>query len=350
MTKNKHTAFTQLPVVDISALCLDDPVQSLEVARALDKAAREAGFLYLRGHGVPAPLIEQLKAVSRRYFSQDVAVKMRDYIGRSSNHTGYVPQGEERFYSGAGEAQLSNDLKEGYDIGPETPSLMQRFVSDASTVWPQDDEFKRVVGSYYQAMLALSRTVFRGFAMALGIPEDNFTNHLTTPPSQLRLLHYFDYPDATESDCGIGAHTDYEFFTILLPTSPGLQVMNGAGCWIDVPVMEDGFVLNIGDMMELMTNGEYVATSHRVQQVREERYAFPFFSSLDYDTLVQPMPQFVGDENPSAYRPLICGDHLLAQTVQTFQYLKQRLARGEISLPEKTLPLASFGQAGSKSS
>jgi len=245
---------------------------------------------------------------------------MQNYIGLSKNHTGYVPQGEEVFYSASPEDN-EVDLKEGYDIGPESPSLMQNFEENASTLWPKNEQFKKVVSEYYQAMLELSRVLFKGFALALGLPENTFVQYLTQPPSQLRLLHYFDNPNAKASDSGIGAHTDYEFFTILLPTSPGLQVINGEGQWIDV------------------------ATAHRVQQVKEERYAFPFFSSLDYSTLVKPIPNFLNEEKSSNYEPLICGDHLLAQTIQTFSYLKQRLAAGDISMPDRSKPLMSFGKA-----
>jgi len=193
-------------------------------------------------------------------------------------------------------------------------------------------------------MLELSKTLFKGFALALKLPEDTFTQHLSSPSSQLRLIHYFDNPNAKADDSGIGAHTDYEFFTILLPTAPGLQVLNGANEWINVPLLENCFVINIGDMMELVSNGQYVATSHRVRQVKEERYAFPFFSSLDYDTIVAPIPSLTATQNDSTYEPIICGDHLLAQTIQTFSYLKQRAQRGEVNIPENSRALLSFGK------
>ncbi|MBX2848467.1 MAG: hypothetical protein KTR16_09105 [Acidiferrobacterales bacterium] len=345
MNKQLHTAFKQLPIVDISLLFSENKDDRRQAAISLDRAARDAGFLYLKGHGVSVALIDNLHQVVKEYFAQSMDVKMKNYIGFSQNHTGYVPQGEEQFYSEiqAPTDDKTPDLKEGYDIGPDNPSLMRLFASQAETQWPESDSFKRAVSQYYQAMLELSQTLFRGFALALDLPENAFDEKLTSPPSQLRLLHYFDNPDAKESDSGIGAHTDYEFFTILLPTAPGLQVLNGIGEWIDVPVVDGCFVLNIGDMMELVTNGEYVATSHRVQQVKEERYSFPFFSSLDYETLVEPISKFVTEGETSTYVPLICGDHLLEQTIKTFNYLQKRLDTGEIYLPEKSKGHASFG-------
>jgi isopenicillin N synthase-like dioxygenase len=344
-----HKAFTELPIVDISLLFSDDPVDRALSAKNLDKAVRDAGFLYLKGHQVAPELIKNLKQKVKAYFAQDEESKMCDYIGLSKNHTGYVPRGEEQFYS-AEPIQKTPDLKEAYDIGPDSPSLMTRFEQHAQTTWPLLEGFKTDVKAYYDAMMELSRILFKGFALALNLPEDTFTKHLTQPPSQLRLIHYFDNPQAKETDSGIGAHTDYEFFTVLLPTSPGLQVLNGADEWINVPLLDDCFVINIGDMMELVSNGQYIATSHRVRQVKEERYAFPFFSSLDYDTTVAPIASLLKKDEKSLYEAVICGDHLLAQTMQTFSYLKKRAARGEVYLPENSHSLLSFGQASVKES
>ena len=102
-------------------------------------------------------------------------------------------------------------------------------------------------------------------------------------------------------------------------------------------------MINIGDMMEVWTNGEFVATSHRVRPVKEERYSFPLFFAVDYDTKVQPLDRFVTQERP-AKEGLTAGEHLFAQTAQSFNYLKARLARGEIKLPDSYVPLSSFGQ------
>ncbi len=119
--------------------------------------------------------------------------------------------------------------------------------------------------------------------------------------------------------------------------------MNGAGEWIDAPPVPGAYVVNIGDMMEIWTNGEFPATSHRVRKVPAERYSFPLFFAADYDTVVAPLPRYVVGDTPQ--RPsLKAGEHLFAQTMQSFAYLKERRARGEIVLPDGSAPLSSFGQ------
>jgi isopenicillin N synthase-like dioxygenase len=156
------------------------------------------------------------------------------------------------------------------------------------------------------------------------------------------LVHYPFNPDA-EDGHGIGAHTDYECFTLLKPTAPGLEVLNGAGEWIDVLPVDGTFVVNIGDMLELWTDGAFVATSHRVRKVVEERYSFPLFFNVDYHTEVKPLPQFATDG--ATTRPALrAGEHLFAQTAQTFAYLRNRIDSGELVLPDGSLTTGQFGQ------
>lgn len=334
---NSHTAFQTLPLVDISGLYADDLAVRQHTAAQLGQAARDAGFLYITGHGVPPALIDGLVNRSRAYFAQPLAAKMADYIGLSSNHSGYVPEGEEQFVEG------TVDHKEAYDVGFDLQDAQRRRPMLGANKWPAFPGFKEDIKAYYDAALAVSNRLFRGFALALGLPEEAFTQHISTPPSQLRLIHYPYNPHAPVDRPGIGAHTDYECFTILLPTAPGLQVLNGAGEWIEVPLVEGAFVINIGDMMEVLSNGTFVATSHRVRKVAEERYAFPLFCACDFDTLIEPIPALLEPGTHSRYVPVRCGEHLYAQTLQTFSYLKKRLASGELQLPEGAKGLSSFG-------
>ena len=308
------TRFQSIPVVDVAGLFSTDPADRRRVAVALGAAAREVGFLYVTGHGLPEALSADLRGAAQRFFAQPLATKMSAYIGRSANHSGYVPEGEEVFAAG------KIDRKESYDVNLDVPEAAGEAPMLGATLWPDLPGFREAVGGYYAAVAALARRLFGGFALALGLPEDHFEPHLTRPPSQLRLIHY-PYDAAALDQEGIGAHTDYEFFTILQVTAPGLEVKNGAGDWIDAPPVEGGFVVNIGDMLEVWTNGEFRATSHRVRKVAQERYSFPYFASVDYFTRVAPAPAFVSPERPARFAPLIAGEHLWAQTVKTFGYL-----------------------------
>ena len=332
--------FTEIPVIDMAGLLTDDPSAQQAVADEMGRAARDVGFFYLTGTGMDPTLFDGVLRAAQGFFDQPREAKMANYIGNSRNHRGYVPEGEEIF------AGKTSDLKEAYDLAADLPADDPDYLAGNPMLgpnqWPELPGFAEQVNAYYQGVRAVGDHVFKGLALGLGMPGDYFDDVTTKPPSQLRLIHY-PVDETAASRPGIGDHTDYEAFTLLRSTSPGLEVLAGNGKWIDAPPMPDAFVVNIGDMLELWTNGEYVATTHRVRAVEQERWSFPLFFSLDYDTLVTPMEQFAAPGRP-VLEPLVAGEHLYAQTVQSFGYLQKRLAAGEIALPEKSVGLSSFGQ------
>jgi len=319
--------FDSIPVIDISGLGAPDLAARRAVAEQMGAAAREVGFLYVSGHGLDERLFEHVLAAAKAFFARPMDAKMASYIGRSENHSGYVPEGEEVFPGG------TIDRKEAYDLNLDLPGAAAEAPMLGANLWPDQPGFREAASAYYAAVSELAQRLFRGFALALDLPEDHFEPHRRRPPSQLRMIHYPYDPPAEDRE-GIGAHTDYEFFTILRGTAPGLEVRNGAGDWIDAPPRPGCFVINIGDMLEAWTNGVFTATSHRVRKVAEERYSFPFFATCDFDTVVEPDPRLVTADRPARYGRLISGEHLFAQTARTFAYLKARRALGELVLPE----------------
>jgi isopenicillin N synthase-like dioxygenase len=329
-----------VPIVDIGGLRSPDRAQREQVAGEIGKAARDVGFFYVTGAGVDGTLFERMLASTKEFFALPVEEKMRSYIGLSTCHRGYVPAGEEGLATGMPE------MKEAFDTALDLPADDPDFLAGnpmlGPNVWPDLPGFAEVVTAYYDAVLGVGHRLLWAFAVALGEDPDTFSRHATKTPSQLRLIHYPYDPDVEDGE-GIGAHTDYECFTLLKPTAPGLEVLNGAGEWIDVPPVPGTFVVNIGDMLELWTNGEFVATSHRVRRVAEERYSFPLFFNVDYHTEVKPLPQFVS-RDPKIRPTLRAGEHLFAQTAQTFAYLRNRVEAGELVLPDGSLEIGQFGQ------
>ena len=323
-----------LPVVDISGLASADAAERRAVAAALDRACVRSGFLYVTGAQFDRALFDRLLATARAYFAQDSAAKMASYIGRSANHSGYVPVGEERF------AGSPVDLKEAFDVNNDYPHDDGRRPLLGPNLWPAMPGFRDGVLPYYRHLSAIGAQLFGAFATALGLAEDHFAPHLRHPPNQLRLIHYPHAPEADDRP-GIGAHTDYECFTLLFATGPGLQVIAPDGRWIDVPQRADAMVMNIGDMMETLSNGRYTATTHRVRKVPDERYSFPLFFTLDYDYVVAPL---IPGDGTRVYPPVASGAHLFHQTAQTFAYLKERRARGELVLDDAMPPPGSFGR------
>jgi len=180
---NPHTAFTKLPLLDISLLFSSHFSARQQAAKLLGNAARDAGFLYIVGHGVAQQLIDNLQSRIREYFAQTYEQKMRDYISNSSNRSGYVPEGEEQYLS------AKPDLKEADDVGFDLQQPERIRPMLGPNRWPDFPGFKEDIKAYYDAVFALSNVLFRGLALALNLPEDEFTKKITAPPSQLRLVH-----------------------------------------------------------------------------------------------------------------------------------------------------------------
>lgn len=334
-------AFNSVPVIDISGLRSEQREERERVAAEIGTAAREVGFFYISGSGIDESAFERMLAATKEFFALPLEEKMRSYIGLSRCHRGYVPVGEEGL-----ESDNPPDLKEAFDTALDLPGDDPDHLAGnpmlGPNTWPDLPGFAEAVTAYYQAVIDVGRQLLWAFAVALGEDPEVFSRHATKTPSQLRLMHYPFNPDAKDAQ-GIGAHTDYECFTLLKPTAPGLEVLNGAGEWIDVPPVDGTFVVNIGDLLELWTNGTFVATSHRVRRVSQERYSFPLFFNVDYHTEVKPLPRFVTGDGPQ--RPALrAGEHLFAQTAQTFAYLRRRMQAGELVLPDGSLATGQFGR------
>lgn len=344
MTKVKG-AFTELPVINIQDLNSENPAERQAVADAIGQASREVGFFYVTGHGIAPELIAGVRAAAKKFFALPMQEKMNYYIGQSKSHKGYVPEGEEIYGSG------KPDLKEAFDVGFQAPEDHPFVVSKTPLIganeWPELAEFKSQVLDYYQAVFALGHRLFDAFALALGLPEGYFKSMVTCPPSKLRLIHY-PFDATAEDKPGIGAHTDYECFTLLLADQPGLEVLNEDRVWIDAPPSKDingeeAFVINIGDMLEVLSAGTFIATAHRVRKVPQERYSFPLFFACDYHTLIRPLPHFLKANEADQYKELSIGEHMWSQALQTYRYLREKVAKGELQLPERARATHTFG-------
>lgn len=336
---NTPTAFTTIPEISLAALRDPEGERYAQEVDRLRAACSDVGFLQLVDLGPDASLFEDLLAATKEFFALPEAEKEKVHIRNSTNHRGYVPFFEE------GLEGSRKDKKECFDSSLELPADDPEYLAGHPMLgpnqWPELPGFRETVTTYYEAVREVGEVLFRALAVALGEDPDVFTARTSRAPSQLRLIHYPFNPDAVD-EAGIGAHTDFECFTLLRPTAPGLEVLNGAGEWIPVPYRPDALVVNVGDLLEVWTAGTFIATTHRVRNVTEERYSFPLFFNVDYDTVVEPLPRFA--QAAGGYEPIVAGEHLYAQTIHAFDYLRERLANGEIEMPAGARPKSSFGQ------
>ena len=305
--------FREIPIIDFAPMRGDDPAARRALAVLLGQAAEQVGFFYIKNHGVPPAAIKALFDIAPVFFAQPLPEKMKTHVSRSTNHSGYTPLLEENVDPAA-----RGDLHEAYDMATEPPG------APTANIWPENlPEFRAAMLAYQAQMLTLGRALFRAFALALGETEDFFAPWLTRPACAQRVVHYPSQHGAIEPDqIGIGAHSDYECFTILAQHDvPALQVRNAAGEWIEAPPIPGTFVVNIGDMMARWSNDRFASTLHRaVNTSGRARYSIPFFLGVNGDTVIDTLPRCITPERPRRYDPVRADAYVQSRFDATYGY------------------------------
>jgi len=317
-------------VIDIRDARSQDPVTRRRLADLIRDACINVGFFYIQSHGIPGDVFDNVVKAAKRFFSLSEAAKMELDIHKSLNFKGYTALlGENSDSSGLG------DVHEGFDLGWEPHPSASANKGDTSrsarndgtmagaNIWPDNlPGFRETVLDYYHRVLQIGQLLFPLFALALELPENFFDDKTTNPAAIMRLLHY--PPQSPTSfgsrQIGIGAHTDYECFTILWQDrAGGLQVRNAAGKWVDAVPIPTTLVLNLGDQFARWTNDIFKSTLHRViNQSGIERYSIPLFFGTDYDVLLEPIPTCVTPGSPSKYEVITAGEYVKSRLEATY--------------------------------
>jgi isopenicillin N synthase-like dioxygenase len=273
---------TAVPEVD---LC--QPTGQLRTR--LREVAHEVGFFYLTGHQVPESLTRRLLAAARQLFALPQANKDAVAMIRSPHFRGYTRLG--------GELTLGKvDWREQIDIGPErapigAPGRPDYLWLQGPNQWPAGlPELPGVIGEWDAALAAVSRSLLRHWAVALGSPADIFDAAFDSEPATLiKVVHY---PATAASSQGVGAHRDSGVLTLLLAEAgAGLQVRRRDGGWVDVPALDGAFIVNIGELLELATGGYLRATEHRVNlRQSADRISVPYFFNPRLDAQIPTLP------------------------------------------------------------
>ena len=291
-----------LPVLDLRRFAFDYP-DRLEALDELRAVSRNVGFFYLTGHGIPQEETDRLAALARQFFSLPEADKLEIEMRNSPHFRGYNRAGFEY-------TRGTQDWREQVDFGAEREKI---------SLVAGDPPWKRLIGpnQFPRALPALREAVLKwiddvttvglrilqAFSEALGQKPDVFAPIYSNGPNQLLKIVRYPGRDQTESDQGVGAHKDGGFVTILLQdVVGGLQVDDGRGGWIDAPPKRGTFVVNIGELLELASNGYLRANIHRVvtPPAGGDRLSIPFFlgANLAASIPVLDLPPALAAEIP----------------------------------------------------
>ncbi len=299
-----------VPTLDISRFDTDRDAFVADLGRAY----RGYGFCGISGHGIPASLIDGAYAAFERFFDLPEAVKRRYHVAGGGGARGYTPYKVET----AKDAKHA-DLKEFWHVGREIARDSQYATIMAENLWPEEvPEFRTLGYALYQALDDLGSRVLSALALHIGLPEDWFADKTNVGNSILRPIHYPPITDDEIPNERAGAHEDINLITLLVGASAeGLQVLTRQGDWLPVTTTGDAIVVNIGDMLQRLTNHVYPSTSHRVvnptgPKAREPRYSVPFFLHPNPDFLIETLPQCITPENPNRYpQPITANDYLM---------------------------------------
>jgi isopenicillin N synthase-like dioxygenase len=270
-----------------------------ELAKRLGESFEEYGFGVVEDHGIPAELIDRAWALSRDFFALPEEKKRSYFIPGAGGARGYTPFKTER----AKGAQL-HDLKEFWHVGRTLPPGDPLEAQMPPNVWPDKPaDFKETCEELYFAFEKAGLKVLRAIAIHLGLDPDYFEPTVENGNSVMRLLHYPPIENA-EGAVRAEAHGDINTITLLLGAEEaGLQLLKRDGEWFSIDPPQGALVINIGDMLERLTNGQLPSTMHRVvnpsgEAAKRARYSMPFFLHFRPDFMIDPLESCLDTEHP----------------------------------------------------
>ena len=309
----------------IAALSLTDADRDpTGFADKLGRSFGDTGFAIIADHGIAQALIDRAEAQAKAFFVLPEEVKRRYAIAGTGGARGYTPFGIE-----TAKGHTAHDLKEFWHVGRDLPKGHTFAAVMSPNVWPVEvADFKPTLLELYDAFDRVGVQILSAIARFLGIDEDYFRDTVRDGNSVLRLLHYppqpsptdqsepTDQPKPTGKHIRAGAHEDINTITLLLGAEEaGLELLTRDGRWIPVSPKSGELVINIGDMLQRLTNGRLRSTSHRVVNPSPDRAAharssMPFFLHFRPDFLIEALPGTVEAGEAPQWPPITAHDYL----------------------------------------
>ncbi len=282
-------------------------------AAAIGASFREYGFAVIGDHGIDPALIARAWRLTAELFALSEAEKRRHIVAGSGGARGYTPFGIE-----IAKGARAHDLKEFWHVGREPPAPGM-----AANVWPERPVgFRETFAALFHEFDRVGGVILDRIALDLGLPEDWFRPVVAGNNSVLRLLHYPPVAEAPGGAIRAGAHEDINLITLLLGAEEsGLELLTRDGRWLAVSPPEGALVVNIGDMLQRLTNHVLPSTTHRVrnptgERARFSRYSMPFFLHPRSDFRIETLPGCVTRENPDRHPQGITADDYLQQRLR----------------------------------
>jgi len=301
-----------IPSIDLSDFLSVDIKRKLKFVNELGKAYEEIGFVALKNHFLSPNLSIQLYEQVQKFFELPADVKKRYERIELAGQRGYVSFGKEH-----AKDKSEGDLKEFWHFGqePEVDAKLTEIYPGNLDV-KELPKFNEVGMKAYKMLEKAGIYVLRALALHIGLDEFYFDYWASNGNSILRPIHYPPITTEPKNAVRAGAHGDINLITLLMGASaPGLQVLRKDGVWIDAIAQPDELVINVGDMLQRLTNGKLKSTIHQVVNPPRElwhtsRYSIPFFMHPRSEMRLNCLPECIDQNHPKSFDDITAGAYL----------------------------------------
>jgi isopenicillin N synthase-like dioxygenase len=301
-----------IPVVDLADFLSGDPARKQSFVNQLGKAYEEVGFVAVKNHGIPDELIGDLYKNVQQFFALPDEVKLSYEKKELAGQRGYTSFGREH-----AKGYEAPDLKEFFQFGQtvEDNDAIKEEYPDNVTV-KEVPNFTPTLFKAYRNFEKSGKALLQAIALYLGLDEHYFDEHVHNGNSILRAIHYPPIKGEPKSSIRAEQHEDINLITLLVGASAdGLQILTKQNEWVGVTSLPEQIVVNVGDMLQRLTNNKLRSTTHRVVNPPRElwgtsRYSIPFFLHPKGKMNLACLEGCIDENNPKAYEDATAGEYL----------------------------------------
>jgi len=301
-----------IPSVDLSDFLSNDKKRKLKFINEIGNAYEEIGFVALKGYFLTNQQSNKLYSKVKSFFELSTQEKEKYEIEGIGGQRGYTSFGKE-----SAKGQTEGDLKEFWHFGQEVENDDELKSSYPANVLVKEiPDFNKVGMEIYKSLEKTALYVLRALALYLGLEEFYFDKYVINGNSILRPIHYPPIKNEPKGAVRAAAHGDINLITLLMGASAvGLEVQHKNGSWIPVTALPEQLVVNVGDMLERLTNNKLRSTIHRVvnppkEHWQEHRYSIPFFTHPKSEMPLNCLENCIDKQHPKAYEDITAGDFL----------------------------------------
>ena len=301
-----------IPVVDLVEFLSGDEMQKRSFVNKLGQAYEEVGFVAVQHHGISDELIDRLYKMVQQFFSLPLEKKKKFEIKGLAGQRGYTSFGQEH-----AKGSDAPDLKEFFQYGQVLQPGHGKTEDYPDNVSVEDVEgFDKTFLEAYRAFEKSGNALLAAIALYLGLPEDYFKEKIQNGNSILRAIHYPPITVEPKSAIRAEQHEDINLITLLVGASAdGLQILTRQGDWVPVTSLPGQIVVNVGDMLQRLTNNKLRSTTHRVVNPSRElwhtsRFSIPFFLHPRSEVSLACLNECITGDNPKAYQDITAGAYL----------------------------------------